>query len=107
MMNQEEFEYNISRAEEFHRLSTGLEIYFWEGYLHGLRRHFHGDRFGTDSNHILWLNLKTENHDFSRKYRAVGYSTGFEGIPVSEAIHRYEKIQRRQRRIFSGGSARK
>ena len=98
IINQKEFEYNISRAEEYHKQSTGLEVYFWEGYLRGLRDNYHGERFETDAEHIQWMGLRRLKNDISRKCLGVGYATGFDGTPISKAIKAYEKFERNRKK---------
>ncbi len=48
----------IERAKEFLELSGGVETCFWEGYTRGLRRYYHGMRFGTVLEHVTWLNSR-------------------------------------------------
>jgi hypothetical protein len=47
------------------------------GYQRGLRRHFHGEAFGTEAEHEQWLALQ---HDETRAELARGYRDGFAGI---------------------------
>lgn len=46
------------------------------GYQLGLRRHYHGEQFGTEAEHQQWLNL-----DEHRQEQGDGYRAGFEGKP--------------------------
>ena len=46
------------------------------GYARGLRRHYHGENFGTPSEHDKWMNI-----DGHRKALGDGYRAGFEGLP--------------------------
>ena len=49
---------------------SGLEnIDYWAGYQRGLRRAFHGERFGTDAEHQLWLSLSDDRAELGRGYR--------------------------------------
>ncbi len=47
-----------------------------QGYVRGLRRHYHGDNFGTEDEHNLWLNCGDRHPE-----RSQGYLDGFEGKP--------------------------
>ena len=47
---------------------------YWDGYLRGLRRQFHGDKFGTESEHQLWLTMSGD--EFQRQ-RSEGYRAGY------------------------------
>lgn len=46
------------------------------GYLRGLRRKFHGDAFGTERDHTLWMSMA---NDPLREQLGRGYRDGFEG----------------------------
>ncbi|OXS14893.1 hypothetical protein CGX12_11780 [Zobellella denitrificans] len=46
------------------------------GYQRGLRRHFHGEKFGTEAEHQQWLAL-----DGHRQELGDGYRDGVEGGP--------------------------
>lgn len=56
---------------------------FWNGYLCGLRRAYHGENFGNDGEHKMWMSL--DGPDKSRKMRGVGYRAGFNGMEISQA----------------------
>jgi len=47
------------------------------GYQRGLRRHYHGERFGTDAEHEQWMALGVG--DDNRLDRGRGYRDGFAG----------------------------
>jgi len=36
---------------------------FYAGYMRGLRRHHHGEQFGTVAEHELWLSLATDEDE--------------------------------------------
>ena len=46
------------------------------GYQRGLRRHYHGEQFGTEAEHQQWLGL-----DGHRQELGDGYRDGVEGRP--------------------------
>jgi hypothetical protein len=50
---------------------------YLKGYQRGLRRHYHGDDSGTDTDHRHWLNLAGDRDDLGR-----GYRDGLAGRPV-------------------------
>lgn len=68
-MDQATFESYMTRAR-----ITGGE--YAAGYQRGLRRHFHGERFGTEEEHRLWMDQVTRP---GREERGQGYRDGFEG----------------------------
>ncbi len=82
-MDQTTFESNARAAESLRRISQGAEIFM--GYLRGLRRHYHGAKFGTPEEHERWLALAGDT-DPARAARGRGYHIGFEGRPVAEII---------------------
>lgn len=47
------------------------------GYLRGIRRHYHGERFGTAEEHALWSRLGLDG-DYRAELGA-GYRDGVEG----------------------------
>jgi hypothetical protein len=71
-MNRNEFVSRMSHAE-----AIGGD--YGRGYQRGLRRLYHGDRFGTEQEHETWLGLGTG--DDPREELGRGYRDGFEGRP--------------------------
>ena len=49
------------------------------GYQRGLRRHYHGESFGTEKEHDRWLCLGLDGD--RRVEMGCGYRDGFAGIP--------------------------
>ena len=92
-MTEKEFMSNARCAEHWTRLSQTPESAIWEGYLQGLRRHYHGEVFGTAEEHKLWMSLKDEKADNARRLRGVGYLMGFEGKSVSDVAHYVSRVQ--------------
>ncbi len=84
-MTEREFLDNVRWAEEINCLSQAPETSFWEGYLNGLRRNYHGEQFGTDQEHDIWMQLKNEPLDDDRRYCGIGYEMGFNGTPIADA----------------------
>ena len=81
-MTHEEFTHNAQGAETFRQLTdVPEEQYFWEGYLRGIRRHYHGERFGTADEHTKWMKL---SDDETRRDLGDGYRAGFKGVPIAQ-----------------------
>jgi len=55
--------------------SDNLKIHYWTGYIRGIRRVFHGEKFGTKKEHLLWLKA-IKSIDAQRKERGKGYRDG-------------------------------
>jgi hypothetical protein len=51
-------------------------VAYWQGYERGLRRQYHGDKFGTPQEHALWLSLADGGSDPSSRERGQGYRDG-------------------------------
>jgi len=47
---------------------------YYAGYRRGLRRKYHGEKFGTESEHNQWMNCADGEH---RKQTQAGYRAGF------------------------------
>ena len=78
-MEQSEFDHNMSGAKEFATLAEeSTELNFWIGYQRGMRRHYHGEKFGTDEEHTLWMSLA--------ETLGTGYRAGYSGMSISDAI---------------------
>lgn len=92
-MDQKEFQTNIRAADMFRRLTDKIEeTEFWAGYMRGLRRNYHGKRFGTEKEHALWMSLADDDRDLTRKMRGLGYRIGFEGQGVQQAMKAIQAI---------------
>lgn len=69
---------------------------YYAGYTRGLRRAHHGDRFGTEAEHELWMSL-VDRPDHCSQERGNGYRAGLMAIisntspnlPTSTAVHAY------------------
>ena len=72
-MTREKFEHEMGRAATMG--AAGDRPDYWAGYARGLRRAFHGTRFGTDAEHALWL-AQSDNEDEQRRERGQGYRDG-------------------------------
>lgn len=69
-MNEHEFKRLMSMA----KLIPGD---YSAGYQRGLRRHYHGDKFGTDAEHNLWLKMGIDGDH--RTELGKGYRDGLAG----------------------------
>lgn len=93
-MTQSEFQRNAQGAKMLGELSTDdlHSADFWSGYQRGLRRNYHGGKFGTSAEHKLWLVAADQRHDEQRRYRGIGYRAGFDGMSISDAIQHLAKF---------------
>ncbi len=50
---------------------TGENKDYWRGYIRGLRRRYHGEKFGTDEEHEQWMNMidDKDREELGRGYR--------------------------------------
>lgn len=65
-----------SQFQSYMAAAQALDSEYKSGYQRGLRRHRHGDNFGTDDEHEQWLNLTGHRQELGD-----GYRDGFEGRP--------------------------
>lgn len=66
----------MRRADTLRRLTDHpVESEWWTGYMRGLRRAHHGDRFGTEAEHQMWL-AAAESADPQRAAIGRGYRAG-------------------------------
>jgi len=73
-MDRSTFEREMHRAEAMR--TAGDQPDYWSGYIRGLRRQFHGEKFGTEGEHAKWMGLADEPTE-SRAQRGRGYRDGF------------------------------
>lgn len=91
-MTESEFQSNLAGGKTLAGLSGYPDNEYWAGYQRGCRRNYHGENFGTESEHKLWLTLASEKDDDTRKFRGIGYRAGFDGLPISEAIKHLQQV---------------
>lgn len=66
----------LRRADTLRRHETEpLRSEWWVGYMRGLRRAHHGESFGSQAEHDLWLSA-AESDDPSRAALGRGYRAG-------------------------------
>ena len=95
-MNQPEFERNMRGAKALQTIASDFPNDngqdFWQGYQRGMRRHYHGEKFGTEQEHARWMLLADEYRDIARRFRGLGYWAGFDGMSVDTAINYLAKF---------------
>lgn len=74
-MTEQKFTSEIRRAETMRGLSDLMMAEYWAGYIRGLRRMYHGEKFGTNDEHEQWLSA-ANSRDESRKQLGRGYKDG-------------------------------
>ena len=66
----------MRRADTLRRIETDpIKSEWWAGYMRGLRRAHHGEKFGTQTEHELWLSA-IDSPDESRAALGRGYRAG-------------------------------
>lgn len=71
-----DFQSLMRRADKQRRsCNDPLHTAWWAGYMRGLRRAHHGETFGTDAEHSLWLNA-IHDSDPTRAALGRGYRAG-------------------------------
>jgi hypothetical protein len=81
-MTEQKFKSEMRRAETMRGLADPMMAEYWAGYIRGLRRAYHGDKFGTAEEHATWLSA-ANSRDESRKQRGRGYRDGLSFGEVS------------------------
>ena len=84
-MNQKEFESEMGKARGMGHVDT-YRRNFWAGYPRGLRRGYHGKKFGTDEDHRKWWGLAEDDDDLSRQERGYGDRAGFRCASLGAGI---------------------
>lgn len=72
-MNESYFKSKMYKAKVMRDVDNRPD--YWSGYVRGLRRAYHGERFGTDAEHQLWLS-QADSDDRQRQERGLGYRDG-------------------------------
>lgn len=73
-MDESRFLLLMKKARAYSYLAGDAD--YWHGYQRGLRRGFHGELFGTDADHQLWLRLADDGADEASRERGRGYRDG-------------------------------
>lgn len=75
-MDEKAFQAELTRAKTMQgSVKEPAEADYWDGYQRGLRRLFHGERYGTARQHELWLALVGDDNPSSAA-RGRGYRDG-------------------------------
>ena len=78
-VSENQFKNEMRRAEAARKNeSDPLRDGYWMGYIRGLRRNYHGEKFGTEAEHKKWMALADDSADESRRQRGLGYRAGLE-----------------------------
>jgi hypothetical protein len=67
----QEFKSKIIRARQLAQVDNQE---FWNAYSRGLRRLYHGEKFGTEDEHKIWMSQEG--------LRGAGYKKGFSGSDI-------------------------
>ena len=88
-MTEQKFRSEMRRAQTMQRRedSEPMEAEYWAGYQRGLRRAFHGEKFGTAEENALWPSL-SDRRDERSKQRGRGYRDGIAFAEISGQIGR-------------------
>ena len=70
-MDFEQFKREMTRAETLAKTDVEKESY-WRGYQRGLRRAYHGEKFGTPEEHRKYLDA-VNSFDEGRRETGKGY----------------------------------
>lgn len=88
-MNENDAMNYMAEAKILKRRATGLGNYFWEGYMQGVRRAWHGEGFGEEKHAALMGTLEEEIFDDSRLQIVRGYKAGLAEMTPKEAVKEF------------------
>jgi hypothetical protein len=74
-MTEQKFKSEMRRADAMRRTAEPMMAEYYSGYIRGLRRAYHGEKFGTEADRKMWLDADTSEDEF-RKQRGIGYRDG-------------------------------
>ena len=86
-MTEQKFKSEMRRAKMMQETADPMRSEYWAGYQRGLRRAYHGENFGTEAEHALWM-AAVDSPDESRKQRGLGYRDGLAFGEFSSRIGR-------------------
>lgn len=86
-MTEQKFKSEMRRAEIMRQESDPDRAEYWVGYIRGLRRAYHGDKFGTEDEHKAWFNALNGDHEY-QKQRGRGYRDGLDFKRISSRMGR-------------------
>lgn len=76
-MTEQRFRTEMRRVALLRESADPLMSEYWVGFTRGLRRVYHGPKFGTAAEHRQWLALERSD-DPARKQRGKGYRDAIE-----------------------------
>ena len=87
------FEHELTKAQTLYKYGKDEEKDYWRGYMRGIRRRYHGEKFDTEDAHQQWLGFINDDYhrEVGRGYRAgyfgparvtTDHATSSYGIPV-------------------------
>jgi hypothetical protein len=93
MSRKSKFETLLLRADK--EKSHGDKPDYWTGYIRGIRRAYHGEKFGTEQEHQQWLSAIDRGGQYQE--RGEGYIAGLAAMdandrpetPSAEAVHAF------------------
>jgi len=74
-MEKQQFQSLMTMAKTFQEIEPDRSD-FWRGFQRGLRRLYHGENFGTETEHQQWMNCADGDY---RKQSQDGYRAGYHG----------------------------
>lgn len=86
-MTEQKFKSEMRRAETMRRTAEPERAEYWAGYIRGLRRAYHGEKFGTAEEHSIWMTLAMRDDERS-KQRGRGYTDGLAFEAISSRMGR-------------------
>jgi len=87
-MTEQKFKSEMRRARTMQETSDDpMRSEYWAGYQRGLRRAYHGKKFGTEAEHASW-SAAINSLDESRKQRGLGYADGLSCGAITSQIGR-------------------
>jgi len=76
-MNEGTFKRELGKAQTMQRLEADpMKAAYWRGYQRGIRRAYHGARFGTEEEHGRFMDA-AQSEDEERAAIGRGYRDGF------------------------------
>lgn len=80
----------MRRADTLRRLTSDrIESAWWTGYMRGLRRAHHGEQFGTEAEHQMWLDAAT-SPDSQRAAMGHGYAAGLTLTAIDPPVNAHD-----------------
>jgi hypothetical protein len=94
-MKEKELNLNIRDSYELGIADGYIDASFWEGYRRGLRRKFYGEEFGTEEEHIKWMD-SANNDEKNIRERGLGYRAGHAGKDAKKLGSTRKKLRKKK-----------